>query len=378
MSEAQTAAVAEDNVNASKLTPKEKIKNFKDNNPKAFVSILIAVFLLLLIIIFSGGDSSGDYNPYTEDAQAPAAENGDTVNDTEDPMGDMSDPMGDMGDPMGDMGTDNSNTPTTGGGMVHVSNQKQEPAVDIMDEPTPLPKPKSSVMPKPAPKRATPSVEQLAAAYQPRMMSNDKQINNLLTELDNLVYTTLSQFDLSKIRADALKGTSTQQEVLNQIGKLMDTATLLQKKRSALIDATNDVNNSKLNPKAVVKQQLAPVQMAINNIEKKIAEFSRSMDALSVKVAEKPKQTTLYGGFNDTPVVQKHSTIPSLTMLLVDDGFTAQFSVDGTPIKRTAIGQEVGGMKIIKVYSDGVLLDDGNDKKYIATLEGTVEVGAGQ
>jgi len=373
MSETQTAAVAEDNnASASKLTPKEKIKNFKDNNPKAFASILIAVFLLLLVFIFSGGDSSGDYNPYAEDAQAPAAESNDTANDT-------GDPMGDMGDPMSDMGAGDSNAPVMGGEMVHVSNQKPEstPVVDIMDEPAPKPKP--SAMPKPAPKRATPSVEQLAAAYQPRIMSNDKQINNLLTELDNLIYTTLSQFDLSKIRADALKGTSTQQEVLNQIGKLMDTATLLQKKRSALIDATNDVNNSKLNPKAVIKQQLAPVQMAINNIEKKIAEFSRNMDALSVKVAENPKQqATLYGGFNDTPVAPKHSTIPSLTMLLVDDGFTAQFSVDGTPVKRTAIGQEVGSMKIIKVYSDGVLLDDGNDKKYIATLEGTVEVGAGQ
>jgi len=348
----------------------------KETNPKKFWGIVggvVGVLALSSMFMDEGGSSGDPYGGGAVVATAPVA-------------------SGNQGGIMfDDMGANENQAPSID------SNAPELVAMDDMDtlenqEPalvTPgaasAPMSKKPIKQKVDAEKPNQTQERLALIQKQQLQkfipaqaanTGDEGVDELISRVDGLVKTVIASYDLSAIKGDALKGTTTQEELMRRTNAVLDMLTDFQKKRLLLIEATQHVKVAKQNPAKVVEVQVQPIKNDIAALKQKINGLESMLASVKTQVTEAERNKGVAVANAQNSLVQQQSdaekSMPKLSLLMgSNDGMKANLKLNGTLYAVTRVGQRIGDWKVEDLNESYVVVtSDITKKHYMLTMSG--------
>lgn len=354
----------------------KKLMKLQKSNPKKFYMIIGGVVLFFAVgSMFIGDGGGGD--PYGGGA-IPTTQSQNTNSTTG--QGFSLDAGLNMQDEDNTTAPDMPDMPEISD--MEIDQDKTENVPDTTDQPTKQNTPKHQVSSKQSNQKLIKAqVEQLSKFTKAdKPLSGDGEVDALISRVDELVRTVIASYDLSGIRGDALKGTTTQEELMRRTNNVLDMLTSFQKKRTELIEATKGLNAARNDPRKQISVEIQPIKHTVSQLQSQLSSMQDKLKRLESKQleVEKNRGVTISAAQSEI-IAQKNEdakNIPKLMLIMkYRGGYKANLKHDGTIFEVTKVGQHIGDWEVKDMTKDYLVLrSDINHKYYMINMSGSKEV----
>jgi len=217
----------------------------------------------------------------------------------------------------------------------------------------------------------------VAESFVKTNQSGERDIDSLVENVDGIIQHVLMNFDMDKIRGDALKGTTSEQETLKRLEVMLDMTTLIQQKRLALLEATKNIKLARIDPKRMILREITPLRVRLDKLEKKTQSANKSLALINTELTASRKRSGATVLASSTSKAFKPGTktdldYPELAMIMHEGKKnTAHLKYRDQVFKLTKKNQTVGTWKVLELHANYLVIESLlTKKKFILSMAG--------